>query len=177
MTKTEQKSSKVGPLSSKVTPLHQVAKKKKKRRKPSRRKAISEIKKYQSGKHATTSLIPKSCFSRLARKTASDYKFGLRFQDGALENLQSACESYLVELMNNSNKIALSSGRMTLQANDLRLAHSIATGCDFQMLTEQEKKIEENTNLDFEEEEDDDLSPEEEEDGDYSEDESDVESV
>lgn len=176
MTKTGLESSKVGPLSSKVTPLHQVAKKKKKRRKPSQRKAISEIKRYQSGKHATSSLIPKSCFSRLARKTASDYKPGLRFQDGALENLQYSCESYLVELMNNSNKIALSSGRMTLQANDLRLAHSIGTGCGFQMLTEQEKKVEENINLDFEEEEDD-LSPEEEEDEDYSEDESDTDTM
>ena len=172
MTKSVNTSSKVGPKtgpkSSKVVPL--VVRPKKKRRKPSQRKAISEIKKYQQGKFATSTLIPKSCFSRLARKTAEDYKYDLRFQDGALENLQSACEAYIVELLNNGNKIATSSGRMTLQANDLRLAHSIATGGEFHMLTEEEKKLEASlVNEEEEADEDDgDLSVEEDEDGEYT---------
>lgn len=164
---TKSVNTKVGPKSSKVVPL--VVKHKKKRRKPSQRKAISEIKKYQQGKHATSTLIPKSCFSRLARKTAEDYKIDLRFQDGALENLQSACEAYIVELLNNGNKIATSSGRMTLQANDLRLAHSISTGGEFHMLTEEEKKLEASLVNEEEAAEDDgDLSVEEYEDGEYT---------
>lgn len=159
--------------SAKVAP---VARPKKKRRKKTngQRKAISEIKKYQQGKFATSTLIPKSCFARLARKTAVNYKTGLRFQDDALSGLQSACEAYLVELLNNGNKIASCSGRMTLQANDLRLAHSIATGKDFEMLSEEEQKLEstltekEDDNDDAGSDEDDLSDVESEEDGDFS---------
>ena len=161
--------------SAKVAPI--VRPKKKRRKKANgQRKAISEIKKYQQGKFATSTLIPKSCFARLARKTASNYHGNLRFQDDALSGLQTACEAYLVELLNNGNKIASCSGRMTLQANDVRLAHSIATGKDFEMLTEEEQKLE--SSLTEKEEENDvasdqdDLTDlESEEDGDFSEEE------
>jgi len=159
--------------SAKVAPVLRTKKKKKRKSKASQRKAISEIKKYQQGKYATATLIPKSCFARLARKTAATYRGDLRFQDDALSGLQTACESYLIELLNNGNKIATCSGRMTLQANDIRLAHSISTGSEFNMITEEEKKIEETQAAAFAAQEDsaeDDLSPgeEEEDEGDYS---------
>ena len=54
---------------------------------------------------------------------------------------------------------------MTLQANDIRLAHSISTGSDFQMLTEEEKLAEDKNaaGLDaYEQSDEDDLSPGEE---------------
>lgn len=153
--------------STKVRPISRTRKKKKRKSKASQRKAISEIKKYQQGKYATATLIPKSCFARLARKTAAMYKGDLRFQDDALSGLQTACESYLIDLLNNGNKIATCSGRMTLQANDIRLAHSISTGSEFDMITEEEKKIEEShaAGLGAHEDEDEaDLSPEDEDD-------------
>lgn len=128
--------------SAKVAPISRPKKKRCKGKKASQRKAISEIKKYQQGKYAVSTLIPRSCFSRLARKTASKYAWDLRFQDEALSGLQTACEAYLIDLLNNGNKIASCSGRMTLQANDIRLAHSISTGGDFSMLTEEEKLAE-----------------------------------
>lgn len=157
--------------SAKVAPISR-PKKKRRKGKASQRKAISEIKKYQQGKYATSTLIPKSCFARLARKTAADYKVDLRFQDDALSGLQTACEAYLIELLNNGNKIASCSGRMTLQANDIRLAHSISTGADFQMLTEDEKKLEQDSTAGlegYEQEDEADLSPgEEDEEDDFS---------
>ena len=129
--------------SAKVAPVLRI-KKKRRKKNTLQRKAISEIKKYQQGKHATSTLIPKSCFARLARKTAQDCagynKF--RFQDDALSGLQSSCESFLIDLLRNSNNIAQSSGRITVQANDIRLAHSIASGGSFKMLNEEEKKLE-----------------------------------
>ena len=158
--------------SAKVAPILRT-KKKRRKKANGQRKAISEIKKYQQGKFATSTLIPRSCFARLARNTASDYKTNLRFQDDALSGLQTACEAYLVELLRNGNKIASCSGRMTLQANDVRLAHSIATGEDFVMLTEEEQKREatlsEKEDENSAELEDDDLSAEESDDGDFSE--------
>lgn len=151
----------VAGKSAKVAPISR-PKKKRCKGKASQRKAISEIKKYQQGKHAVSTLIPRSCFSRLARKTASKYAWGLRFQDEALSGLQTACEAYLIDLLNNGNKIASCSGRMTLQANDIRLAHSISTGGDFSMLTEEEKLAEDNgaAGLEaYEQSDEDDLSP------------------
>lgn len=150
--------------SAKVAPISR-PKKKRRKGKASQRKAISEIKKYQQGKYAVSTLIPRSCFARLARKTAESYKYDLRFQDDALSGLQTACEAYLIDLLKNGNKIASCSGRMTLQANDIRLAHSISTGSDFQMLTEEEKLAEDKNaaGLDaYEQSDEDDLSPGEE---------------
>ena len=154
-------------------------KRKRRSKKTSQRKALSEIRKYQQqGKFATSTLIPKSCFARLARKTAESYKWDLRFQDDALLGLQTACEAYIVDLLSNGNKIASSSGRMTLQANDVRLAHSISTGEKFTMLTEEEKKLEKETtkNDEVEDEEDEEVdsdqdSTEEDDDVHYSDDE------
>jgi len=154
--------------SAKVAPVHLI-KKKKKRRKTSQRRAISEIKKYQQGgKFATSTLIPKSCFARLTRKTAEKYKWDLRFQDDALSGLQTACEAYLVELLNNANKIACTSGRMTLQANDLRLAHSIKSGDEFKMLSKEEEMREASLGASQEEQDDYESEPHSSQEEDYS---------
>jgi len=69
---------------------------------------------------------------------------------------------------------------MTLQANDIRLAHSISTGSDFKMLTEEEKLAEDNNaaGLDaYEQSDEDDLSPGEEGEDDYSDDSEDEDNI
>lgn len=103
-----------------------------KSRKRSKKRAISEIKKYQTGKHAVSTLIPKSCFDRVARRMGSRYKFGLRFRDDAMEGLQHATESYIVELLAKANRICIAGKRETLSANDIRLALSIAENTNFE---------------------------------------------
>lgn len=111
------------------------------RRKSTQRRALAEIKKFQSGKFATSTLIPKSCFSRMARKVALDLGGSdIRFQDKALDGLQTASESFLVEMLNEANKICSASGRMTLQGNDLRLAVSIAGKEPFEAILQQDEQ-------------------------------------
>lgn len=91
----------------------------------SRRKAIREIKKYQEGKSATRMLVPKSCFSRLIREVANNYKFDTRFQEEALLNIQEAAESHLVRLLRAANTITQGQKRLTLKVSDLQLARGI----------------------------------------------------
>ena len=99
---------------------------KSRRRRSLQRQAIREIKKFQDkGKFATKQLIAKSCFRRLAREIAQDYKPGLRFREDALDGLQEAAETQIVKLLANANKVAVAEGRMTLQSKDVRIAKSI----------------------------------------------------
>jgi len=109
------------------------------RRGSAQRRALSEIKKFQSGKFATSTLIPKSCFSRIARKVAVNLgKPEFRFQDKALDGLQTASEAFLVEMLGEANKICAASDRMTLQGNDLRLAVSITKKQPFDIISQDE---------------------------------------
>lgn len=110
------------------------------RRKNTQRRAIAEIRKFQTGKFATSTLIPKSCFSRMARNLASQYNGNIRFQDKALTGLQQAAESYLVDMLKEANKICSASGRMTLQGNDLRLAISISSKEPFEAISAEAEK-------------------------------------
>lgn len=97
-----------------------------KRRRSLQKQAIREIRKFQDkGKFATKQLIAKSCFRRLARGIAADYKRDLRFREDALDGLQEAVESQIVRLLANANKVAVAEGRMTLQPKDLAIAKSI----------------------------------------------------
>lgn len=105
------------------------------RKKNTQRRALAEIRKFQSGKYATSQLIPKSCFSRMARNLASKRGHGIRFQEQALASLQHAAEDFLVDMLTEANKCCAASGRMTLQANDLRLAISIATKKPFKAVS------------------------------------------
>ena len=97
-----------------------------KRRRSLQKQAIREIRKFQDkGKFATKQLIAKSCFRRLARDIAGNYRNGLRFREEALDGLQEAVESQIVRLLANANKVAVAEGRMTLQPKDLAIAKSI----------------------------------------------------
>jgi len=147
-----------------------------KSRKRSKKRAISEIKKYQTGKFAVSTLIPKSCFDRVARNMGSKYKFGLRFRDDAMQGLQHATESYIVELLAKANRICVAGKRETLSADDIRLALSIAEDTDFehkqqpvfQAVTSDKIEFEEEQNEDAEDAED--TGSEEEEDTEDTED-------
>jgi histone H3/H4 len=98
-----------------------------KRRRSGKWSAIRDIRKFQNrGKFATKTLVPKSCFNRVARGIALDTTHkSLRFREDAVESLQEATEAYVTYLFKQSNKICTAQGRMTLQAGDMRLAHSI----------------------------------------------------
>lgn len=77
----------------------------------------------------------------MARKVALDLGGSdIRFQDKALDGLQTASESFLVEMLNEANKICSASGRMTLQGNDLRLAVSIAGKEPFEAILQQDEQ-------------------------------------
>ena len=93
--------------------------------KKSRRRAIREIKHFQEGKSATRTLVPRSCFNRLVREIAVDYKGGARFQMDALDSIQQAAEAHIVRLLRAANKITERQNRLTLKVEDLQLAREI----------------------------------------------------
>ena len=74
-------------------------------------------------------LVPKSCFRRLARdiarKNALNGLKALRFREDAMESLQEAAEAHVCMLLRNANKICAAAGRQTLHKMDLQLANSI----------------------------------------------------
>lgn len=57
--------------------------------------ALREIRKYQK---STDLLIRRTCFQRLVREIAQDYKSDLRFQTTAISALHEAAEHYVVGL-------------------------------------------------------------------------------
>lgn len=77
----------------------------------------------------------------MARKVAVDVGGNdIRFQEKALDGLQTASEAFLVKMLSEANKICSSSGRMTLQGNDLRLAISISGGGPFDPISAAEEQ-------------------------------------
>lgn len=77
----------------------------------------------------------------MARKVAEDVGgCDIRFQDKALDGLQTASEAFLVKMLTEANKICSTSGRMTLQGNDLRLAISISGGESFEPISQVEEQ-------------------------------------
>lgn len=83
-------------------------------------RALREIRDQQL---STRELIPSAPFSRLVKEImdeqtmSSDY----RMRKDALQALQTDVESYVIEMFNESNRIALHSGRETLTVEDIRL--------------------------------------------------------
>lgn len=83
---------------------------------------LREIRKYQRG---TELLIKKRPFGRLVKEIMGDINQELRVQTVAVEALQTACESYLVTLFEDTNLCAIHAGRVTIQVKDLQLARRI----------------------------------------------------
>jgi histone H3/H4 len=83
-------------------------------------KALREIRDEQS---RTNQLIPNAPFVRLIKEIL-DERAGhsdLRLRKDAVQALQADSESFIVEMFNESNRLALHSGRETLSVEDIRL--------------------------------------------------------
>ncbi len=87
--------------------------------------ALREIRKYQK---STELLLRKLPFQRLVREIALNIKTDLRFQVAALAALQEAVEAYMVGLFEDTNLVAIHSGRVMIQVNDMKLAWRIRGG-------------------------------------------------
>lgn len=85
--------------------------------------ALREIRKYQK---STELLIKKAPFMRLAREIALDLAPNIRFQASAVQALQEASESFLVQMLESANLCALHARRVTLMPKDLLLAKRIS---------------------------------------------------
>jgi histone H3/H4 len=98
--------------------MSQLAKTVKRKRRASTN-AIREIRKEQG---RTQNIIPVAPFNRLSQEIAQTYKQDMRFKGEAHRALHAGAESYLVEVFQAANKVAIHGGRETVQAKDLRLA-------------------------------------------------------
>lgn len=85
--------------------------------------ALREIRRYQK---STELLIRKLPFQRLVREITQDnFNFDKRFQGSAILALQEAAESYLVQLFEDTNHMAIHAKRVTIMQRDIQLARRI----------------------------------------------------
>ena len=88
-----------------------------------RSKALREIRAEQS---STRTLIPTAPFHRLVKDIAAEQNAAdIRFRRDALDALQTDAESFVTDMFNNANLIAIAAGRETLHVNDLKLLQTI----------------------------------------------------
>jgi len=88
-----------------------------------RSKALREIRAEQN---STRNLIPTAPFHRLVKDIAADQGAGdIRFRRDALDALQADSESFVTEMFNHANLIAIAGGRETLHVGDLKLLQTI----------------------------------------------------
>ncbi|GKT22638.1 Histone H3/CENP-A like protein [Aduncisulcus paluster] len=83
------------------------------------RKSIREIKHFQG---TTDLLVPKAPFQRMVRSIALTHRSDCRFTVDSLAALQEATEFYLVQLLEDTNLLALHANRVTVFDKDLSLA-------------------------------------------------------
>jgi histone H3/H4 len=100
---------------SQVSQVSQVPKRKNKKSNP-----IREIKIQQS---KTGFIIPAAPFRRLVDEMT--FPDDIRYQQEAIEALQTAAESHLIEIFQKANKLAIYKGRETLHSVDISLAHDL----------------------------------------------------
>ena len=89
-----------------------------KRKRRASTNAIREIKKEQGKTH---NIIPVAPFNRLTQEIAQGFKTDMRFKGEAHKALHAGAESYLVEVFQAANKVAIHGGRETVQAKDVKL--------------------------------------------------------
>lgn len=93
-----------------------------KRKRKASTNAIREIKREQK---KTDTIIPVAPFNRLTQELSQQFKTDMRFKSDAHKALHVGAESFLVELFQNANQVAIHSGRETVQSKDLRLAYEL----------------------------------------------------
>ena len=84
--------------------------------------ALRDIRKYQ---RSTDLLLRKAPFQRLVKEISQDYKSDLRWTASALEAMQWGAETYMVELMEDTNLSAIHAKRVTIMPKDMQLAKRI----------------------------------------------------
>lgn len=87
-----------------------------------RRAATNAIREIRREQGRTQNIIPVAPFNRLTQEIAHSYKTDMRFKSDAHRALHAGAESYLVEVFQAANKVAIHGGRETVQAKDVRLA-------------------------------------------------------
>lgn len=88
-----------------------------------RSKALREIRSEQA---STRNLIPIAPFHRLVKDIAGQQgSADIRFRRDALNALQADSESFITEMFNHANLIAIAGGRETLHVSDLKLLQTI----------------------------------------------------
>lgn len=95
-----------------------------KRKRRASTNAIREIKKEQGRIH---NIIPVAPFNRLTQEIAQTYKTDMRFKGEAHKALHAGAESYLVEVFQAANKVAIHGGRETVQAKDVKLVMDLSS--------------------------------------------------
>ncbi|XP_065561320.1 uncharacterized protein LOC136027829 [Artemia franciscana] len=91
--------------------------------------ALREIRAYQ---RTYTTLIPRASFGRLVREITSRIcPTELRFQRDSLEAIQSAAESYMIQLFEDSVMAMIHGKRVTLRVSDMSLVRRIRGEKDF----------------------------------------------
>ncbi|CAK9437897.1 uncharacterized protein LODBEIA_P22750 [Lodderomyces beijingensis] len=87
--------------------------------------ALREIRNYQK---STSLLLRKLPFARLVREISMDFvgpNYGLRWQSSAILALQESAESFLVQLLEDTNLCALHAKRVTIMQKDMQLARRL----------------------------------------------------
>jgi histone H3/H4 len=80
---------------------------------------IREIKQQQK---KTNLILPAAPFRRIVDEITSDQnEEEFRFQRAAVDAIQTAAESMLIRMFQDSNRVAVSNGRETLKMEDIKL--------------------------------------------------------
>ncbi|EGT58667.1 hypothetical protein CAEBREN_07423 [Caenorhabditis brenneri] len=87
------------------------------RKKPRGSVAEKEVKMYQK---STENLIPKAAFARLVKELAQDYMTPLVFRKDAIDAIQEAAETFIVDLFRKSLIIAKRGNRATITPDDMK---------------------------------------------------------
>jgi histone H3 len=80
--------------------------------------ALREIRRYQK---STELLIPRLPFSRAVREVAQDFGDNIKFKETAMNAIQDAAESFIVEYLRGLNDAAIGAGRVTIMPKDSTL--------------------------------------------------------
>jgi histone H3 len=96
--------------------------------------ALREIRKYQK---STDLLMRRAPFYRLVREVAQDFKENVRFEAAALNILQEAAESVLIDLFQDAHLLRRHCDKITVMPADLQLAeHFMAQHSDYSFASE-----------------------------------------
>lgn len=86
-------------------------------------KKSNPIREIRTQQNKTGLIIPAAPFRRLVNDLTE--QTDIRYQQDAVEALQVSAESYLIDIFQKANKLAIYKGRETLHGTDISLAHNL----------------------------------------------------